>query len=202
MDNKDVSLEQLHLEKMRYTNNSLSYKLGLIGIVLSVAVCFISLNSLSPSSILTLVIVLINILVFLLGFLSAEKVKTYSKNYSYMMYGLGGVCIARIFIYPLMLIVNYAKFSHFIKTEPGSVADVYSAASQKYSKVLGATIIGKLNDTQDAIVQTGYLWNNGIFRGVLLIVMLLIAAACFISSGVICYIKQKKLNAYLQSINK
>lgn len=80
MTNIDQEYENLQLEKMRYNNNSISYKLGLGGIVLSLVAMFIGLNSVAPSSILTLFIVLINILVFLFGFLSSEKVKTYSKN--------------------------------------------------------------------------------------------------------------------------
>ena len=162
MTNIDQEYENLQLEKMRYNNNSISYKLGLGGIVLSLVAMFIGLNSVAPSSILTLFIVLINILVFLFGFLSSEKVKTYSKKYSFYMYGLGGICVARIFVYPLILIVNYST----------------------------------------AIIGTGYLWNNGIFRGILLMIILVCAAACFISAGIIGYTKQKKLNAYLDSIKK
>ena len=85
MTNIDQEYENLQLEKMRYNNNSISYKLGLGGIVLSLVAMFIGLNSVAPSSILTLFIVLINILVFLFGFLSSEKVKTYSKKYSFYM---------------------------------------------------------------------------------------------------------------------
>lgn len=73
MTNIDQEYENLQLEKMRYNNNSISYKLGLGGIVLSLVAMFIGLNSVAPSSILTLFIVLINILVFLFGFLSSEK---------------------------------------------------------------------------------------------------------------------------------
>ena len=68
MTNIDQEYENLQLEKMRYNNNSISYKLGLGGIVLSLVAMFIGLNSVAPSSILTLFIVLINILVFFIWF--------------------------------------------------------------------------------------------------------------------------------------
>lgn len=73
MTNIDQEYENLQLEKMRYNNNSISYKLGLGGIVLSLVAMFIGLNSVAPSSILTLFIVLINILVFLFGFCHLKK---------------------------------------------------------------------------------------------------------------------------------
>lgn len=203
MTNIDQEIEQIHLEKMRYINNSTSYKLGLCGIVLSLIAMFIGLNSVAPSSVLTLFIVLINILVFLFGFLSSEKVKAYSKKYCYYMYGLGGICIARIFIYPLMLIINYTKFNAMIKgVSDEDLLNTYNAAVAKYKGTLGSTIMGELNSTGTAIEKTGYLWSNGNFRGILLMVILAGAAACFISSGVIGYLKQKKLNAYLDSIKK
>lgn len=203
MTNIDQEYEKLQLEKMRYNNNSISYKLGLGGIALSLVAMFIGLNSVAPSSVLTLVIVLINILVFLFGFLSSEKVKTYSKKYSFYMYGLGGICIARIFIYPLMLIVNYSKFTSMLNDSSyEKFSDAFNAASAKYDGKLGATIIGRLNSAGTAVEKTGYLWSNGTFRGILLMIILGCAAACFISSGVICYLKQRKLNAYLDSIKK
>ncbi len=181
MDNKEMSIDELHLEKMRYNNNTTSYWLGLGGMVFSLIACFIGLNSVKPSSILTLFMVLINILVFLVGFLSAEKVKVYSKKYCYFMYGLGGVCFARIFIYPLILIINYSKYKDSL-TNPDS--------DTKYLDYLGASITEK----------NGYLWSNGTFRAVLLIVLLGCATACFITAGVIGYIRQKKLNGYLKTL--
>lgn len=203
MTNIDQEYENLQLEKMRYNNNSISYKLGLGGIVLSLVAMFIGLNSVAPSSILTLFIVLINILVFLFGFLSSEKVKTYSKKYSFYMYGLGGICVARIFVYPLILIVNYSKFMAMMNgATPENFANTFDSAKAQYKDTLGATIMGTLNSDSTAIIGTGYLWNNGIFRGILLMIILVCAAACFISAGIIGYTKQKKLNAYLDSIKK
>ena len=64
MTNIDQEYENLQLEKMRYNNNSISYKLGLGGIVLSLVAMFIGLNSVAPSSILTLFIVLISIFIW------------------------------------------------------------------------------------------------------------------------------------------
>ena len=102
--NFDASNANLSLEKMRYNNNKLSYYLGLGGIALSLLSCFIGLNSLQPTAAWSIFLILLNILILLFGFLTAEKVKVYSKNFSYYSIGLGAVCIARIFMYPLLSI--------------------------------------------------------------------------------------------------
>ncbi len=203
--NKNVNVQdnQLQLEKMRYNNNSLAYLLGMLAILFSVLACFIGLNSLQPSSALTVFIVLLNIAILLFGFLSAEKVKTYTKKYTYFMYALGGACIARIFIYPLMLIVNYQKFLSVVFSGGNeNVPQNYELAKAQYSDILGVTIIGNLAEENGVykIVDSGYLWSNGTFRGVLLIVLLGLAATCFIAAGFINYRKEKQLSSYLQSI--
>lgn len=189
------------LQKMRYNNNSLSYKLGLGGIVFSVLACFIGLNSVEPSVGRTIFIILLNIAIMLFGFLSAEKVKTYTKKYTYYMYALGGLCVLRIFFYPLILLVNYPKFIAIINSYPAEqIEAAHDEAIAKYGDKLGDTICGKIVDGK--LVGTGYLWNNGTFRGTLLVVLLVLAAVCFISSGVVNYYKEKKLSAYLLSINE
>lgn len=192
-------------EKMRYNNNSLAYKLGMGGIVFSVIACFIGLNSLQPSSVLTVFIVLLNIAILLFGFLSSEKVKTYTKKYTYYMYALGAACFARIFIYPLMLIIYYQKFIAMVYG-PGDFATNYDKASSEFNDILGYTVIGKLVNygTKDApqyvIEGTGYLWHNGTFRGILLVVLLGLATTCFVASGLVNQKREKELSQYLLSI--
>lgn len=189
--------DTIYFEKLRYNNNSLAYKLGLGGIIFSLIACFIGLNSLKPANLLTVFIVLLNIAILLFGFLSAEKVKTYTKKYTYYMYALGGACILRMFIYPLMLIVNYQKFINMVYAE-GDIKENYANAVTKYGNVLGVTITGKLVDGK--VVTTGYMFSNGTARGILLIVLLGLAAACFIGAGIINYTKEKQLSSYLKSI--
>lgn len=196
------NLSELHLEKMRYNNNSLSYILGLLGIVFSIAACFISLNSLNPIGVKTVIKVVLNIVVLLVGFLASEKVKVYQIKFSYVMYVLGGIAILRIFWYPLMLLINYNKFADLLVTDASGAITLESfrAAGAAYGKVLGKTIIGQLVNGE--IVTTGYLTANGYIRAIILFVLLGCCAACFILSGFVNQIKSTKLTNYLNRINQ
>lgn len=194
--NLDKTAENLELEKMRYNNNSLSYKLGFAGIICSVAACFIALNSFGPSDLSTVAKVLMNIVILLIGFLATEKVKVYTKEYSYVMYVIGGVCAARIFWVPLQLFIYYNKFmSVYDGTQSG-----FDKAKDLYSSKLGATIIGQFDGEKR--IGTGYLTMNGNVRAIIIIVLLGLAATSFIASGFINQIKSKKLNNYLTSIGE
>lgn len=191
------------LEKMRYTNNSLSHKLGYCGIVCSVIAAFIALNSLGPSNILTVLKVLMNILILLVGFLATEKVKVYKKEYSYVMYTIGGVCIARLFWVPLQLFIYWNKYvSYFndLKADGKDPNSALSIAQTEYKDKLGATVLGVLKDGE--ISTTGYLTANGNVRAIILIVFLGLAAFCFIASGFVNYTRSTKLNAYLKTVEK
>ncbi len=50
----------LYFEKLRYNNNSLSYKLGLGALVCSITAMFLALNTLDPSNALTIIAILGN----------------------------------------------------------------------------------------------------------------------------------------------
>lgn len=206
--NINQTAENFELEKMRYNNNSLSYKLGYAGIICSVIACFLALNSFGPSDFSTVVKVLMNIVILLVGFLATEKVKVYTKNYSYVMYVIGGVCFARIFWVPLQLFIYYNKFVNMLDgTDAG-----FSNAKAAYSNKLGATVIGdwvkEVTDEAGNIITpahrvgTGYLTMNGNIRAVIILIFLLLASASFIASGVINYIRSTKLNNYLSSIGE
>ena len=198
-------LSELHLEKMRYNNNSLSYILGLLGIVLSIAACFIGLNSLNPNGFHTILKVLLNILVLLIGFLASEKVKVYNMKFTYVMYTLAGVSLARIFWYPLSLIVNYSKYIKLldINGDPAKLAERFgNAGKSEAGQMLGSTLIGKLSEDKTSIVKTGYMTMDGRVRGIILMVILGAACACFLISGIINHIKSTKLHNYLERINQ
>lgn len=199
----------LYFEKLRYNNNSLSYKLGLGALVCSITAMFLALNTLDPSNALTIIAILGNILILLIGFLCCEKVKTYKINYSYIMLGLGGFCAARIFWFPLKSIIYWNKF---VSDLGGSASKCYksdySASATKYANELGASVLGKfVADGSDAtgeyghISTAGFLVANGNVRGIVMIILLAAAATMFILSALICIKKSKDLNGYLESIN-
>lgn len=167
-------VKNLEGEMLRYRTNSLSYKLGMLGILFSMLAAFLVLNSLAWD--FTVIIkILMNIIILLFGFLSIEKVKAYSKEYSYVLIGIGVVCVARIFWGPLTLLVDYAKYLGSDKTETGK---------------LGPTVTG-------SYLRNAYLWQNGYFRGITSMVFLGCAAACFIVAGLIGISKSVKYAKYI-----
>lgn len=152
-------------EMLRYKTNSLSYKLGFGGLLLSVLAAFICLNSLTWG-VEVIIKILGNIVILLFGFLSLEKVKAYSKTYSYVMVGIGAVCIGRMFWGPLEIIIWYAKYCN-------NPTDEQMIEIRKH---LGPAII-------DSYQTNAYLTQNGTIRGILAIVFLAGAAALFIFAG-------------------
>lgn len=115
VDNNNAS-STLKMEKMRYQNNSISYWLGMLGILLSMFAAFVLLNSATPRA-ATLIKILMNIAILLFGFMACEKVKAYSKNYSYVMMGIGALCVVRMFWFPIQIITNYISWTDATKTK-------------------------------------------------------------------------------------
>ncbi len=184
----DLEHDKNELEMMRYRENRLSYNIGIIGIFASLFACFVCLNSTNPVNAVVVAKVMMNIIILLGGFLCIEKAKAYSKNASIALVVFGGVCVARIFWIPLQLITYFSKFQDFLA---GKTTDT------SYENYLGKTIITAYSKSEDA-----YRWlpASGTFRGIFAIVLLLIAAAAFITAGVFGYIRSKKLNTYLDSL--
>ena len=163
-------------QMLRYRTNSLSYKLGMGAILCSVLAAFISLNSLVWNA--TVIIkILGNIIILLFGFLSVERVKSYSKEYSYVLCGIGAVCFARIFWGPLQLMIWYAQY----KADP---------TNPEISNHLGPTVIGDYK-TQ------AYLTQDGNIRAIIAIVLLVMTTVLFVAAGVIGLIRAKKYAAYM-----
>jgi len=182
----DLEFGKNKVEMMRYRDNSLSYKLGMGGIVFSVLACFVCLNSFNPTSFTTILAILLNIVVLLGGFLCIEKSKAYSFNGSVALIVFGGICVARIFWIPYQLIDHYN----------GWIAD---GKSQNSSHI---DYIGKTITTNPEKNNISYLPMDGIFRGVLAIVFLVIAASFFIAAGYIGVVRSRKLSTYLNSLNQ
>ena len=169
----------MHGEMMRYRTNSLSYKLGLLALLFSICAAFICMNSVTWDATVTIKI-LGNILILLLGFLSVEKVKSYSSEYSFVMVGIGIVCIGRIVWLPLQLFIWYGKY----------LANGKEATSE-IQQHLGQTILNPSTNS--------YLPADGYWRGTAAIILLVIAAVLFIGSGVIGLIKSKKYHEYMKT---
>ena len=173
--------QNVKVEKMRYQKNSLSYMLGFAGIGFSIFAAFILLNSLTPD-IYTIFKILLNIVILLFGFMCCENVKNYREKSAYMMLGIAGVCVARIFFGPVMLFKYYSKYLTFmedgiLQTDENTIV----------SKWLGSSIIDK----------SGFLTSTGYVRAILAIIGLIGAALCFIFAAIICIRKSKVLKKFL-----
>ena len=162
-------------EMMRYRANSSSYKYGMLAIIFSVLASFISLNSIKWTTFDVIIKILGNIVILLFGFLSVEKVKAYNKSYSYVLMAFGGVCVGRIFWFPLMLITDYTAYLNN-NLETGR---------------LGATVVG------DPMANS-YLPQSGYIRAIIAIVFLALSALFFIVSGIIAYKKSVRYHQYMQ----
>ena len=184
----DLEHDKNQLEMMRYRENRLSYNIGIIGIFASLFDCFICLNSTNPRTALIVFKVLLNIAIMLGGFLCIEKAKAYSKNASIGLIVFGGICVLRIFWIPLQLITYFGQFLSWQQNND---------LSDNYKNYLGATITKSYGGTVDSV---RWLPANGYFRAIFAIVLLAIAAATFISAGIIGYIRSKKLTTYLDSL--
>ena len=197
MENK-ASLDQMSdlefgknkLEMMRYRVNGLSYKLGLLAILLSIFGAFVCLNSTQPKTFVVILKILLNIVILLAGFLCVEKSKNYSKEGSIGLIVIGGVCAARIFWIPIQLITYYNMYTNALNSGD-------KASMDKATQFIGKTITGYFEGN-----SVRWLPYNGNFRGILAIILFVGAAVAFIGAGVIGYIRSKKLTTYLDSLKE
>ncbi|MDE5566657.1 MAG: hypothetical protein K2I77_06690 [Anaeroplasmataceae bacterium] len=191
-------------QMLRYRTNSLSYKLGMGGILFSLLAAFISLNSL-VWNVSVIVKILGNIVILLFGFLSIEKAKSYSKEYSFVLCGIGGVCIGRIFWCPLQIMIWYGKYINNLyasqyATKPSDgklVADL--EARDAAEKIVESAKTHLSPAVYSSKTSNAYLPQSGNFRGIAAIVLLGIAAALFFGAGIIGLIKAKRYAEYMQT---
>ncbi|MBQ6783770.1 MAG: hypothetical protein IJP63_07205 [Acholeplasmatales bacterium] len=181
----DLEFDKNSVEMMRYRNNKLAYNLGLGGLVFSVLASFIVLNSMAAVSFQVILCIFLNIFILLSGFLACERTKTYSRNGSMFLVGLGVVDVLQIFWLPLTIIITYNKWASL------STVDEKSSYAEK-------NVGGTITDVNTNSVH--WLSTNGNFRGILAIVFLSIAAAFFIAAGILGVMKSNKLNNYLNSL--
>ncbi len=174
-----VDIENVRNEKLRYQKNTLAYLLGFLGIILTLLNAFIALNTYKLGS-LTIVKILMNVVIFLFGFLSCEKVKAYNKTYAYVLFGFAGISVLRIFWVPFKMISDWKK----CKNDPSSP--------------LRSNFYEQMNNGGS---KRGYLKADGTLRGVLCIIFLVGSAVAFAFAGYVGYTRARKLEKYLESIN-
>ena len=199
----DLEYDKNSVEMLRYRTNGLAYRLGLGGMIFSVLAAFICLNSANPINAFTLIIILMNIVILLGGFLAAEKVKNYSKAGAIAEIVFGAACVGRIFWVPLQLIINYSTYMGYRNGKIAYDTEAYSSyldvpAYKSAERYLGASVRARYEGTQYAY---SFLKLDGTGRGILAMIFLVIAAGFFIASGVIGFKRADKLQKYLASIN-
>ena len=95
--------QNIRLDRMRYTKNSLASSLAILAILFDVFF-FISIYESNVGSwyynILIGASILYNLIFMLAAFLSSEGIKNYEVSYAWLMILLGIIQFARIFIYP------------------------------------------------------------------------------------------------------
>ncbi len=101
---RETDDREIRLDRMRYVKNTASSRLCYLAILLNV-LYFVSIYKSDVGSwyyqILIGASIVYNLLFMLMTFLASEGVKSYQRNYSWLLYGLGVVQILRIFILPM-----------------------------------------------------------------------------------------------------
>ena len=174
-----IDIEAVRNEKLRYQTNKLAYYLGLFACVVSIFAGFIGLNTMKASSI-TIFKILLNIVILLLGFASAENCKKYNFGASIFMFVFAGINVVRILWYPVKMI---SKWNDYKDSGDETIL------SDNFSKLM--------YNTTDQL--RGYLPRNGVFRGILMMILLATSSVLFALSGYFGLVKTLKLRRYLKS---
>lgn len=145
---------EIRLDRMRFVKNTASSRLCYLAILLNV-LYFVSIYKSDVGSwyyqILVGGSIVYNLLFMLMSFLASEGVKSYQKNYSYLLYVLGALQVCRIFILPMqahsavvkvsgaeVAVMGNAQFIRVILYLAGSAACLILAAviNQRKCKAL------------------------------------------------------------------
>lgn len=147
---------QIQLDRMRYIKNTASSRLCYLAILLNV-LYFISIYKSDVGSwyyqILVGGSIVYNLLFMLIAFLASEGVKSYQASFSNVLYVLGALQVARIFILPMQAhnavvtvggvetaVMGNGQFIRVILYLAGSAACLFGAAliNQRKSRALKA----------------------------------------------------------------
>lgn len=90
------------IDKMKYKKDSFAFALAVLGLLANLVYFFLLYknNHNFFYSYLMGISVIYNLVFMLVVFLSAEEVKAYHRNFSYVLFALSLIQFARIFIYP------------------------------------------------------------------------------------------------------
>ncbi len=156
-DADNLEIDDIKVQMMRYQANKLSYGIGFLALISTLFYLFPILNAAdkflnnqSDIAFLIAVKILANIFIFLMTFLSVEKMKAYSVSFSILMIVFGGLNIVRIFIFPLMFYtkdyITGGKFTYLVIVLiisaalyifSGVVSYIKSTMLKKYLKRIG-----------------------------------------------------------------
>ena len=184
----DLEITKNSIEMLRYRNNRLAYAFGIAGVAASLFAAFICMNSMNPENFQVIFKIILNVFILLFGFLCCEKAKTYQVRGSFYLIGLGVLNFFRILWIPLQLLTNYPKW---VAAKEANDVVAKEAAEQW----LGKTITDGSN-------TVNWLPADGTTRGLMAIILLVIAGILMIIGGVIGFAKAKKLTAYLDSLKE
>lgn len=172
----DNEARRIQLDRMRYNKNLLSSRICYLAILFNVLyfVTMFEINHQRFYEVLMGASVVYNLLFLLLCFLASEGVKNYKSGYGYLLLGLGGIQIARIFIMP-------AKMAATLVT----LQEVKKRDGRKMVTVLEEVIVpGALPAHEHTLA----------------IVFLCLSAACCLIAGVVAVVRSRKLRAYNASL--
>lgn len=195
----DLEYTKNDLEMMRYRNNKLAYSLGLGGMACSIIACFFELNSINAGTVNTMIVIAINIIMLLGGFLGCERTKSYSKGGCISLFVFGGISFARIFYIPIILMTNFGTYMEYKDAAiAGTLSGDELTSFNNARANLGPSVYSHYE--LSATSSHGYFFANGNARGVVTIIFLVASVALFIAGGLIGYLRSKKLTDYLTSI--
>ena len=155
-------------DRMRFTKNTLSSRLALLGIVFNV-LFFVSIYKVNHSAYYDYwmgISIIYNLVFMLAAFLCSEGVKKYNARYSILLILLAAGQIVRLFIYPARMLENPeiqggALLVREVSNESGSVTTV--AVLPQYTRVM---------------------------------IYLLLSAACLLAGAIINLVKSRVLSAH------
>ncbi len=189
----DLEYAKNDVEMMRYRANALSSKLGIFAMFISLFGAFICLNSFKPHDFQVFIIIMLNIVILLGGFLACERAKSYSKGGSIALIIFGAICAVRIFYIPIILIDNYVAYQECV--------DANDFKSQKYKDAY-ENLAGTITATNGSRYAVRFMTSNGTGRAIMAMICFAAAAGLFIAAGIIGVMRSKKLSSYLESINE
>lgn len=153
--NKNPELYDLRTDIMRYKKNSASFWLCILAICFDVAMFLIIYKDANcvPNWALGIDL-LINIIMILAFFLTAEKTKAYTLNGGYTAYVLGVIQIARIFWIPLTYFIEWVNRQGEIAANPDANLSSIGLSSTKFIWCVALLIASAV-----ASIIAGYICN-------------------------------------------